>query len=146
MSDQEPPRQNPTLLGPSGTQRLSNDKAKTPEPVPLLSELLTKAFLIRDRTGQGEQARVPLAKSRTVVGRESSDIVIDDETISSQHFAIEYGEDGSYTIQDLGSSNGTAVNGSEIQTAILTSGDRIQVGKTGFVFRTIQTIPWTESS
>jgi len=146
MSDQDPSRQNPALLGPSGTQRLNNDKPKTPEPAPVLSELMTKAFLIRDRTGQGEQARVPLAKSRTVVGRGSADVIIDDETISSQHFAIEHGEDGSYTIQDLGSSNGTVVNGSEIQTATLTSGDRIQVGKTGLVFRTIQTIPWSESS
>jgi pSer/pThr/pTyr-binding forkhead associated (FHA) protein len=114
------------------------------EPPAALSDVVTKAFLIRERTTQGEKSRIPIEQSRTVVGRESADIVVEDQTVSSQHFAIELGDDGQFTVQDLGSSNGTALNGTEIRTAPLESGDRIQAGKSGFIFRTIQTIPWNQ--
>ncbi len=145
MSDQDSPKQDTTFLGPSGTQSMSGEKRKLPDPVPVLADLVTKAYLLRDHSNQGEASRIPLEQSRTVVGREDSDIVLDDSTVSSQHFAVERDDSGAFSIHDLGSSNGTALNGTEIQSAPLSSGDRIQAGKTGFVFRTIQTIPWDQS-
>ena len=145
MSDQDSSRQDTAYLGPSGTQRMSGEKRTLPEPAPALSNLVTKAFLIRDLSVQGEPSRVPLEQPRNVVGRENSDIAIGDSTVSSQHFAIERDEDGAFTIHDLGSSNGTALNGTEIKSAPISSGDRIQAGNIGFVFRTLQTIPWDQS-
>jgi pSer/pThr/pTyr-binding forkhead associated (FHA) protein len=146
MSDQNPSRPDTTLLGPSGTQRMSNVKPRLPEPIPALSDVVVKAFLIREHTAQGQQSRIPLEQSRTVVGREDSDVLVDDQTVSSQHFAIECADNGQFSVQDLGSSNGTALNGTEVRTSFLVSGDRIQAGKTGFIFRTIQTIPWNQDS
>lgn len=145
MSDEERNHQETPFLGPSGTQRVGQAKPKLPDPTPVLSDLVEKAYLIRDRAGKGERSRIPIDKDHCVVGRETADIIIDDPTISSRHFAVERSETGEFTLQDLGSSNGTALNGSEVQRAPLTSGDRIQAGKSSFVFRTIQTIPWSES-
>jgi pSer/pThr/pTyr-binding forkhead associated (FHA) protein len=145
MSDQDSSRQDTTFLGPSGTQRMSGEKRKLPDPTPALADVITKAYLIRDHSNQGEAQRIALEQARTVVGREESDIVLDDSTVSSQHFAVERDDSGDFSIHDLGSSNGTALNGTEIRSAPLSSGDRIQAGKSGFVFRTIQTIPWDQS-
>ena len=145
MNDEDSSRQHTEQLGPSGTQRLSNEKSKKPEPPAALADVIVKAYLLRQRAGQGEKGRIPIEGDRIVVGREESDVNIDDDTVSNQHFAIEFLA-GNYTLVDLGSSNGTAVNGAEVQSAPLTTGDRIQAGKASFIFRTIQTIPWTEGS
>lgn len=145
MTEDDSSRQHPTQLGPSGTQRLSSEKPKKPQPPAVMADVIVKAYLLRQRAGQGEQSRIPIEGDRIVVGREDADVNVNDDTVSSQHFAIEFLA-GAYTLVDLGSSNGTAVNGTEVQSAPLTTGDRIQAGKASFVFRTIQTIPWSEES
>ena len=48
-------------------------------------------------------------------------------------------KDGAATLTDLGSTNGTEVNGHPVQTAALDEGDRITIGSTVLVFR------WGES-
>jgi len=146
MNDQNPEGREKMHAGPSGTQRVTEEGRKLPDPTPVLGSLVNKAYLIREHAGRGERPRIPIEGARVVVGREKSDIVIDDQTISSQHFAIEHNENGEFSIHDLGSSNGTALNGSEIESAPVKSGDRIQAGKSTFVFRTIQTIPWNPDS
>ena len=146
MNDENPTRQDTGYLGPSGTQRMSDEKRKLPDLNPALADIFDKAYLIREQSLQGEASRIELSPGRTVGGREDADIVVDDSTVSSHHFGIDVGEDGTFSIEDLGSSNGTVVNGREVQTSKLISGDRIQAGKSGFVFRTIQTIPWDQGS
>ncbi len=42
---------------------------------------------------------------------------------------------GSYTIEDLQSTNGTKVNGKRVRSAPLSDGDEIQIGHTRFLFR-----------
>ena len=67
-----------------------------------------------------------------VVGRApTSDIPIIDPTISRRHAEVEC-RDGSVTVRDLGSSNGTFVNGGRIERASASSGDTITFGKVGF--------------
>ncbi len=61
------------------------------------------------------------------------DIVIHDKGASRKHFTIERRND-SYYVRDLESLNGTCLNGTPIRSNLLKSGDRIQVGKTVFVF------------
>jgi len=85
-----------------------------------------------------------LGPGKTVVGREDSDIVAADKTLSAQHFAIENRE-GEFFIRDLGSTNGTKINGEAlIATPRLQDGDRIEAGETTFVFRTLETVPWSK--
>jgi pSer/pThr/pTyr-binding forkhead associated (FHA) protein len=69
-----------------------------------------------------------------VVGRApNSDIPILDPTISRRHAEVECGDDG-FAIRDLGSSNGTYVNGERVEATKLAAGDEIQIGKFKLVF------------
>lgn len=68
-------------------------------------------------------------KSCLTVGRRSdNDIVIDDPTVSGRHCRISL-QGGVYFVEDLGSTNGTYVNGKRIQRAGLHPGDAVGVAK-----------------
>ncbi|MEN9202237.1 MAG: GGDEF domain-containing protein [Thermostichus sp. DG_1_6_bins_120] len=63
-----------------------------------------------------------------VLGRSSrADIQLTDHSISRQHCRLDV-EDGRYILTDLGSLNGTYVNGERISRIPLLDGDRIQIG------------------
>ncbi|HEU4396830.1 MAG TPA: FHA domain-containing protein [Actinomycetota bacterium] len=67
-----------------------------------------------------------------VLGREAADLAIDDPEVSRRHAGLRPAGDG-LEIEDLGSLNGTWVNGTRIQgTVRLSPGDRIQLGATSF--------------
>jgi pSer/pThr/pTyr-binding forkhead associated (FHA) protein len=67
-----------------------------------------------------------------VVGRGlSSDIAIYDPTISRRHAELIAGSDG-VQVKDLGSSNGTCINGTRIKAGRLTPNDSVTFGKVLF--------------
>ena len=73
-----------------------------------------------------------LTKERISIGRNrSSQIVINNNTISKDHAIIEFDEDGNAIIKDLNSSNGTYVNGQRLKfnPIRLKTGDKITFGK-----------------
>src|ERR1700728_2826188 len=59
---------------------------------------------------------------------------VTDETVSWRHFRIEDRGANEWALVDLGSTNGTIVNGSRASDVALKPGDRIFVGKTIFEF------------
>jgi pSer/pThr/pTyr-binding forkhead associated (FHA) protein len=70
----------------------------------------------------------------TSVGRlPESDVFLDDVTVSRSHAKVER-RDGAFFVSDLGSLNGTYVNGERVDETKLASGDEIQVGKFKLVF------------
>ncbi|MBO1768367.1 MULTISPECIES: DUF3662 and FHA domain-containing protein [unclassified Allobranchiibius] len=81
----------------------------------------------------------PLLGAITVIGRDDdADIMLDDPGISRRHSEIRITNDGPHlvmTVRDLGSTNGTFVNGDPIDRAHLHDGDRITVGRTHLLFR-----------
>jgi pSer/pThr/pTyr-binding forkhead associated (FHA) protein len=79
--------------------------------------------------GGQEQRVVPLDKPKLVVGREPTcEIHIDNLGISRQHCAFEQrGE--AFIVQDLGSSNGTYVNGKKVTEHFLNNDDEVMIGK-----------------
>lgn len=81
--------------------------------------------------------RYPIVKSRTVIGRGSeADITVDDTGISRKHIEIRW--DGSHAqVQDLGSTNGSKLNGAPLGTSILEPDSVISVGRTRIVFRVL---------
>jgi len=85
----------------------------------------------------GDQS-IDLAPGRTlVVGRAvTSDVPIYDPTISRRHAEISLGPSG-VRVKDLGSSNGTFLNGARIQQADATTNDVITFGKVAFKVTTI---------
>ncbi len=61
------------------------------------------------------------------------EIVLEGRFVSRRHFQVVYGGENKLAIQDLGSSNGTFVNGSRITRAPLAHGDEIQLGEVKIV-------------
>ncbi|MEJ2209105.1 MAG: FHA domain-containing protein, partial [Anaerolineae bacterium] len=78
---------------------------------------------------RGTGQRIPLTGDRTTIGRQAGNpIVLADSLVSRQHAAIVY-QAGAYAIQDLGSANGTYVNGRRVVgTQVLQDGDAIRIG------------------
>jgi hypothetical protein len=81
--------------------------------------------------------RYLLTASRTSVGRDASaDIQIDDSGLSRKHFEILW--DGSKAgIRDLGSTNGTKVDGRAMSESPLQNESRISAGRSEFIFRIV---------
>ena len=76
-----------------------------------------------------------LASARLLIGRESkNDIAVHDVNASRTHAELRFEPQGVWTITDLGSTNGTLVNGREVATQPLSEGDRITIGMTNFIF------------
>ena len=81
-----------------------------------------------------EQNRLPLSSKDMTLGRsEACDVVLDDDSVSRQHARIYCGPYG-YGIEDLGSTNGVMVNDEFVESSLLRTGDRIQLGQRIFRF------------
>ena len=75
-----------------------------------------------------------LEKESTSIGRHpESDVVLSCVSSSTRHALIKQSGNDLY-VQDLGSSNGTRVNGAEVEEAKLKDGDRIGFGDVQAVF------------
>ncbi len=73
---------------------------------------------------------VVLSEKPIIMGRSSScDIKLTDEKVSSRHMAIKVNNLGRVIIKDLESTNGTFLNGSQIQDAYLMIYDQLMIGQ-----------------
>lgn len=76
-----------------------------------------------------------LATARLIIGREQScDIVLPDINASRAHAELRFEPQGVWSITDLGSTNGTRVNGHEVSSQTLRPGDRLTIGMTNLIF------------
>jgi len=84
----------------------------------------------------GSNRNYSLKQGGNVVGRgQDADFRLPDTGVSRRHLEITW--DGqSATLADLGSTNGTTVNGTPVQTWQLADGDVIRIGHSSLVFRT----------
>lgn len=77
---------------------------------------------------------IPLNKPQVTIGRKmDNDVVIDNLAVSGHHSRV-VEENGTYFIEDTGSTNGTFVNEAKIQKQRLQPGDQIRVGKHVLVY------------
>ncbi len=82
-----------------------------------------------------ERRTVPLHATIVTIGRlPECEVVLRDPGASRRHAQIRE-QAGVYTLTDLGSTNGTTLNGQTVQTRELAEGDRIQIGNTILEFR-----------
>ncbi len=81
--------------------------------------------------------RYPIAKGRTIIGRGSdADITIADTGTSRKHVEVLW--DGSRAqMNDLGSTNGSSVDGQKVTKALLAPDSIIQIGRTQITFRLV---------
>ena len=82
----------------------------------------------------GEE-RLPILHARTTFGRERGDIRLADKAVSSLHFQLDVvGRE--FFIRDLGSRNGTQLNGYPVRYNEILPGDEVRAGETVLIFRT----------
>ena len=88
----------------------------------------TRTF-VRVETGFYEGLEWPLDRASTVIGRgRTADLVLSEATISRAHALLGFKGDQPF-VQDLGSTNGTLLNGSREQQSILSDGDELRMGR-----------------
>src|SRR5579872_543313 len=81
---------------------------------------------------QGGGDPVPLLKKKLLVGRrDSCDICLPFANVSSRHCELDF-VDGYWMVRDLGSSNGTKVNGVRVRSKWVMPGDELAVAKHRF--------------
>ncbi|HEV2892056.1 MAG TPA: DUF3662 and FHA domain-containing protein [Frankiaceae bacterium] len=104
----------------------------TPDPRPALPS--KGAPRLRVAQGQANRPQVELTTDVTVVGRGSqAHLRLDDTGVSRQHAEIRR-EGDDVVLVDLGSTNGTSVNGRHVERVRLTPGDRIELGRCVLVY------------
>ncbi|MFA4970961.1 MAG: sigma 54-interacting transcriptional regulator, partial [bacterium] len=78
--------------------------------------------------------KITLNKNLIKIGkRETNDLALKDKAVSRNHLEIEYMSD-SFLLRDLGSTNGSFLNGSKVKEAYLSPGDLIKIGNTNLEF------------
>jgi hypothetical protein len=78
--------------------------------------------------------RIALGAQPLVIGRlPECDVVLNDSNVSRRHAELRRSGDGVF-LTDLGSTNGTRVNGTPVREQILASGDEVSVGSTKLIF------------
>ncbi|MFP6766793.1 MAG: ATP-binding protein [Planctomycetaceae bacterium] len=97
--------------------------------------MATATLLIVEGIGQG--TRFQIGRRRAGVGRGADNAVrLPDSEASRFHAAIEWAESG-FVLSDLGSVNGTFLNGAQIDRQRIVDGDQFQVGQTVLLFRVV---------
>ncbi|MBC8000656.1 MAG: FHA domain-containing protein [Leptolyngbya sp.] len=96
------------------------------------SELPKQVIVVVQKTGQ----KVPLKNRKVKIGRDpSNQVVIPDDTFTSRHHAWISFEESDFWLEDLGSTNGTLLNGHPVvKRQVLSAGDKIRVGHTELTF------------
>src|SRR5579862_8346289 len=89
----------------------------------------TRSFVLRFISGKYQGGEFPIATDKQIlVGRSSDlDMVLVEDMVSRKHARIAMQADQIW-IEDLGSTNGTFVNGEKIKRARLKEGDRVLIG------------------
>src|SRR5438270_13853745 len=77
---------------------------------------------------RGRQYELVLPETRIGRGADQ-DLVLADIAVSRRHITV-HAEGARFRLRDLGSGNGTLVNGQRIDTVILNDGDQIELGNT----------------
>jgi FHA domain/zinc-ribbon domain len=107
----------------------------SPEAQAAVDALPPGSALLVVRRGPNSGSRFLLDSEKTTAGRHpQSDIFLDDVTVSRSHVEFHRRPDGSFTVADVGSLNGTYVNRERIDEVPLANGDEVQIGKYRLVF------------
>lgn len=106
----------------------------TAEEVDSIAALPSGSALLIVRRGPSAGSRFLLDQDVSVAGRNTdADIFLDDVTVSRKHAS--FSRSGSlFTVVDMGSLNGTYVNGDIVEKHALVDGDEVQVGKYRLTF------------
>jgi len=129
-----PPREPSAYLGrpspaaPSWAETKEKRDAAPPPPVQIPGKPAMLPSVDRRPT-----ARMPLPAKAMRIGRiPDNDLVLPDLDVSRHHAELRKSPTGSYEIVDLGSHNGTYVNGQRVTSKLLTEADLVSIGHSTF--------------
>lgn len=122
----------PAAPSPAAARAAVSPPPPAPElPAPAPAAGSEPALVFKQGSLAGKRVAVA---SELVLGREGVDVVIEDDPEVSRRHASVRPVDGRLEIADLGSANGTYVNGSRIREAtVLSDGDVVRVGQTSLL-------------
>lgn len=99
-----------------------------------VNDVPTGVGLLVVKRGPNAGSRFTLGTGKTTIGRHpESDIFLDDVTVSRRHAEVHH-DGAAFTVNDVGSLNGTYLNRERIEQGTLHSGDELQIGKFRLVF------------
>ncbi len=121
----------PAEARPPGRERRAARTAKPPRPPKVAKQQKVKGSKLVVIEGPLVGTIVPLADVQITIGRApDSTLIIDDDYASSRHARI-YPSEGSWVVEDLGSTNGTWIDRSRITSpTVLPVGAPLRVGRT----------------
>ena len=103
-------------------------------------------------TVDGDRVEYPLSWLCKLGRTEGNDIVVQDQRSSRSHAEIKF-ENGAYVLRDLGSANGTLLNGEYCREQPLTHNDRFLIGRSAYIYVAPEilkppggTAPWEETT
>jgi hypothetical protein len=127
-------------IAPSGAFAAPGKPAEPPPmPAPPSGEHEDRTFIVPEalllsEADNGQAVNFRLT-ALTYIGRsEDNQLRLLDPGVSRRHVLV-MATPGGYTIRDLGSQNGTYVNGTRVDESPLADGDRITIGEINLVFR-----------
>ncbi len=137
QAPQQPPGSNDTTAHFTDefvAQLAALESGVTPEEHEAISALPSGSAMLVVRRGPNVGARFLLDSDTTTAGRHpEADIFLDDVTVSRRH--AEFVRVGTtFQVRDLGSLNGTYYDGVRIESALLSDGAEVQVGKFRLTF------------
>jgi pSer/pThr/pTyr-binding forkhead associated (FHA) protein len=114
----------------------SEEEAHDEFPFPH-DELEAGQALLLVKRGPNAGSTFLLDTDATTVGRSTDgDVFLDDVTVSRKHAVFERRAAGAWFVRDVGSLNGTYVNGEQVDETKLASGDEVQIGRFKLTFFT----------
>ena len=95
------------------------------------------AFQLTIAAGKEAGREFSFEQAQVVIGRtDECDIILYDSGISRRHARI-FAEGHTWVVEDLGSSNGTKVNGASVKRQVLNDGDALTMGPVTFNFKSL---------
>jgi pSer/pThr/pTyr-binding forkhead associated (FHA) protein len=92
---------------------------------------VSRLILVTD----GGETSFPLSGDTYTLGRhKNNDISVADPKVSSFHARIDRSPDG-FVLVDLGSRNGTFVNGKRVESSVLKTGDEVRLGTARLLYK-----------
>jgi hypothetical protein len=123
------------VAGQSYASRPTNPTNREPQ-LPRLIVTVGGSAESGSAAAAGRENEVALRRTVTVVGRGSDvDVQLPDTGVSRRHGEVLLQPTGQHVYRDLGSTNGSRVNGRKVHEATLQDGDRIEVGRSVLVYR-----------
>jgi pSer/pThr/pTyr-binding forkhead associated (FHA) protein len=89
-------------------------------------------WILHSRAEPPITLRVPPGSVRTIGRTARADFIVDAALISRLHCRLTADRSDQLVVEDLGSTNGTLVNGEKIGRSVLRHGDRLTVGRVEF--------------